>query len=88
MVPQGKRVLVKLDSKENVSKGGLVIVSDVAESHLTGEVISLGTDKDYVFSVAVGDKVLFGSYAGTKLNHDGENHLIIKEAEILAIIDN
>ena len=90
--PLGDRVLVKpLEAKET-TKGGIVIPDTAKEKPQEGEIVAVGegrkTDDGKVIALSVkkGDKVLYGKYSGTEINVEGEEHLIIKEEDILAIV--
>jgi chaperonin GroES len=91
--PLADRVLVKRLDKESKSPGGIVIPDSAKEKPMTGEVIAVGngkvTDKGEVIkpSVAVGNKIVFGKYSGTEVKFEGEEYLIMKEDEIMAILD-
>ena len=80
--PWGERVLVKLvDMKK---PGGLIIVPETSKKRSrAGEVMALGGSMEMEFSIAVGDKIIFGDYAGEEVMVDGDKHLIISETDIL-----
>lgn len=90
--PLGDRVLVKPLEAEQKTKGGIVLPDTAKEKPQEGEVIAVGTGrtledgKTVPLQVKKGDKILFGKYAGTEVKLDGEEHLIMKEEDILAII--
>lgn len=90
--PLHDRVLVKrLDAKEE-SRGGIIIPDTAKEKPLEGEVIAAGpgkTDdsgKTLAMSVKSGDKVLIGKYSGTEVKINEEDHVIVREDEILGIV--
>ena len=90
--PLADRVLVKpLEAKE-VTKGGIVIPDTAKEKPQEGEIVAVGegrkTDdgKTIALSLKKGDKVLYGKYSGTEINIDGEEYLIIREDDILAVV--
>ena len=90
--PLGDRVLVQpLEEKEG-KKGGIIIPDTAKEKPQEGTVVAVGTGKlddsgkKIKFSVKVGDKVLISKYGGTEIKIDGENHLIMREDDILGII--
>ena len=90
--PLGDRVLVKpLEAKE-VTKGGIVIPDTAKEKPQEGEVVAAGegkkTDEGKVIALSLkkGDKVLYGKYSGTEINIDGDEYLIIREEDILAVV--
>lgn len=90
--PLHDRVLVKRASEENVSKGGIVIPDSAAEKPIRGEVVAVGKGKiadDGVvrkLEVKVGDSVLFGQYSGTEVKVDGEEYLVMREDDIIAVL--
>ena len=91
--PLGDKVLLKRLEAEEVTKGGIVLPDTAKEKPKEGKILSLGDGKlledgkRAPFQVKVGDRVLFSSYAGTEIKIDGEEHLIMSEDDILAVID-
>ena len=75
--PLQDRILVKRIEEETTTKGGIIIPDSAKEKPQEAEVIA----------VKKGDKILFGKYGGTEVNVDGEEHLIIREDDILGIIE-
>jgi len=92
--PLHDRVLVKRLEEEEKTKGGIIIPDTAKEKPIKGEVIAVGpgrlTDdgKRIEMSVKVGDKVMFSKYAGTEVKIEGEEYLIMREDDIVAIIEN
>ena len=90
--PLGDKVLVK-PSEEAAEKIGSIYVPDSAkEKPQEAEVIAVGTgkwenDKKVPLDVKVGDKILYGKYSGTEIKIDNEEYLILKESDILGIIE-
>jgi len=84
--PLADRVMVKLERTEAKTSGGIIIPDTAQEKTQVGLVVAIGDDKD-VIKVAVGQKVMYDKYAGTQVKVDGVEHLILKFADILAIID-
>lgn len=83
--PLGERVLIKVKASETKTSGGLVIPQTSQEKTQEGDVIAVGeSDK---ITVKAGDHVMYDKYAGTQIKMDGEDYLIIKNEEILAIIN-
>ena len=81
--PLDERVLVK--PIENEEKVGSIIIPDTAkEKPMTGEIVAVGTDDELKKLVKVGDKVIFGKYAGEEIKIAGEKHLLVSRADILA----
>ena len=91
--PLNDRVLVKRLESEEKTAGGLFIPDTAKEKPSRGEVVAVGPGKRddcgkrVPMSVKAGDIVLFNKYAGTEIKLDGEEHLVMREDDILAIID-
>jgi len=86
VIPLTDRVLVKLEKSETKSAGGIIIPDTAQEKTQIGSVAAIGDDKD-VIKVKAGQKVMYDKYAGTQVKIGGEDHLILKMADILAIIE-
>ncbi len=92
--PLHDRVIVKRLEEEEKTVGGIIIPDTAKEKPIKGEVIAVGpgrlTDdgKRIEMSVKVGDKVMFSKYAGTEVKINGEEYLIMREDDIVAIIEN
>jgi chaperonin GroES len=85
--PLADRVLVKPAPAEEKTSSGIIIPDSAKEKPLKGEVVAVGKGtKDEEMIVAVGDSVLYGKYAGTELEWDGEKYLIMRQSDIMAII--
>jgi chaperonin GroES len=91
--PLGDRILVKRIEEEERTKGGIIIPDTAKEKPMQGEVIAVGkgkvTEDGKVLPLEVkeGDRILFSKYAGTEVKIDGEEHLIMREDEVLGIIE-
>ncbi len=91
--PLGDRVLVKRVEEEEKTKGGIIIPDTAKEKPQEGEVIAVGPgnrddDGDYIaLDVKVGDRILFGKWSGTEVKLDGEDLLIMKESDILGVLE-
>jgi len=91
--PLHDRVLVKRLEEEEVTKGGIIIPDTAKEKPIRGEVVAAGPGKTsddgktIPMSVKTGDKVLFNKYAGTEVKIDDVEHLVMREDDILAIIE-
>ena len=91
--PLHDRVILKRLEEEKVSAGGIVIPDSAAEKPIRGQVIAAGTGKILEdgkvrpIAVKVGDKVLFGKYSGTEVKVDGEELLVMREEDIVAVIE-
>jgi len=89
---QDRLVVRRVDEKET-TKGGIIIPDSAKERPLEGEVIAIGTGKRLddgtlvALDVKKGDRVLFGKYAGTEIKVSGIEHLILREEEILGIVE-
>ncbi|PPB82231.1 chaperonin GroES [Albidovulum inexpectatum] len=92
--PLHDRVLVKRVQSDEKTKGGLIIPDTAKEKPAEGEVVAVGEGarKDsgelIPMSVKPGDRILFGKWSGTEVTIDGEEMLIMKESDILGIIEN
>ncbi len=83
--PIGDRVLVKLETAEDKTAGGIFIPQTAQEKTQIGKVVAVGDDKDAI-KVKVGQKVMYDKYAGTNIKADGEDQLILRMSDILAVI--
>jgi chaperonin GroES len=90
--PLHDRILIRRVEEAETTRGGLIIPDSAKDKPQEGEVISVGrgksNDEGKVFPLAVkeGDRVLFGKYAGTEIKLDGEDFIIMREEEVLGII--
>ncbi len=93
MRPLHDRVIVKRMEEERTSPGGIVIPDAATEKPIKGQVVAAGNGKILesgeirALDVKVGDQVLFGKYAGTEVKIDGEEHLILREDDILGVVE-
>jgi chaperonin GroES len=93
MKPLGDRVLLKRIEEEDKSKGGIIIPDTAKEKPQEGKVVAVGKGrmlddgKLVPLEIKKGDRVLFGKYSGTEVNLEGEEHLIVKEDDILGVIE-
>ena len=89
--PLADRVVIKLVEEEETSKGGLILTGSAKEKPQVAEVIAVGpggvVDKDIEMIVKVGDKVLTSKYSGTEVKVDGEECTIVRQSDILAIVE-
>lgn len=86
VIPLGDRVLVKLAEVEEKTAGGIYIPQTAQEKTQTGVVEAIGDDKD-VIKVKAGDKIMYDKYAGTSVKVDGEEKLLLRMSDILAIVE-
>jgi len=88
MKPINDRVVVKPAPAEDKTEGGIIIPDTAKEKPQRGEVIAVGPGKEgNLMTVQVGDIVLYGKYAGQEINHKGTDYLIMREDDILVILD-
>ncbi len=88
MKPINDRVVVKPAPADTKTKGGIIIPDTAKEKPQRGEVVAVGPGKDGdMMTVAVGDIVLYGKYAGQELQHGGQDYLIMRQDDILVIIE-
>jgi len=91
--PLHDRILVKRIAGEAKSKGGIIIPDTAKEKPQEGKVVAVGKGKVrddgnlVPLNVRKGDRILFGKYAGTEIQLDGEEHLIVREDDILAVLE-
>ena len=87
ITPLADRVLVQAAAAETKTASGIIIPDTAQEKPQKGSVVAVGKGtKENPITVKVGDNVLYGKYAGNELKYDGEDYLIMKESDILAII--
>ena len=85
--PLSDRVLIQPNPAEEKTAGGLFIPDTAKEKPLAGKVVAVGPGTSEVkMEVEAGDQVLYGKYAGTEVNVDGNDYLIMRQSDILAII--
>ena len=92
LVPLGDRVVIKQLVAEETTKSGIVIPGQNKEKPQQAEVVAVGPGgmvdgKEVKMEVKVGDQVIYSKYAGTEVKLDGEEFIIVKQADILAIIE-
>ncbi|HET8851174.1 MAG TPA: co-chaperone GroES [Ktedonobacteraceae bacterium] len=91
--PLGDRVVVKAISRETVTKSGIVLPDTAKEKPQEGEVLAVGpgkvldNGKRVTLEVSVGQKVLFAKYAGSEVKIDGEEYLILRESDVMGIVE-
>lgn len=92
LVPLHDRIIVKPSEPEEVTKGGIIIPDTAKEKPMQGEVIAVGngkiTEEGKVMPLQLkpGDKVLYGKYSGTEVSVDAHDYLMMREADVFAII--
>ncbi|WP_040329850.1 co-chaperone GroES [Clostridium ihumii] len=86
--PLGDRVVIKRLEAEEVTKSGIVLTAASQEKPQEATVIAVGPGLvDVKMEVKVGDKVLFSKYSGNEIKHEGQEYIILKQSDILAIIE-
>lgn len=91
--PLGNRVIIEVAKEEETTVGGIVLPSSAKEKSQTGTIVATGdgrvTDNGTKIEMTVkeGDQVLFEKYAGTEIKYDGKDYLVVKESDIVAVID-
>jgi chaperonin GroES len=91
--PLQDRLLVKRIEEEQKTKGGIIIPDSAKEKPIQGNVIAVGNGKVLedgkvrALDVKAGDRILFGKYSGTEIKIDGEEHLILREDEVLGVVE-
>jgi len=92
--PLHDRVIVKRVEEERTTPGGIVIPDSATEKPIKGEVVAVGNGKiledgsKRELDVKVGDKVLYGKYSGTEVKVDGEELLVMREDDVMAVIES
>ena len=92
--PLHDRVIVKRMEEERMSAGGIVIPDSATEKPIRGEVLAVGNGKilengeKRARDIKAGDKILFGKYSGTEIKVDGEELLVMREEDIMAVIES
>ena len=85
--PLADRVLIKAAPAEEKTAGGIIIPDTAKEKPLQGEVLAVGNGtKDEEMVLKAGDTVLYGKYAGTEVELDGEKYLIMRQGDVLAVL--
>jgi chaperonin GroES len=92
--PLHDRIIVKRLEGEEKTKGGIIIPDTAKEKPIEGKVVAVGNGKRLEdgsvrpLEVRAGDRILFGKYSGTDIKIDGEEHLILREDDVLAVIES
>jgi chaperonin GroES len=91
--PLHDRVVVRRMEEERTSAGGIVIPDSAAEKPIQGEIVAVGNGKildngeTRALDVKVGDRVLFGKYSGTEVKLEGEEYLVMREEDIMGVVE-
>ena len=91
LVPLGDRVVLKQSEKEETTKSGIILTAKAQEKPVTAEVVAVGPGgvvdgKEVTMQVKAGDQVIYSKYAGTDVKIDEEEFIIVKQSDILAVI--
>lgn len=92
LTPLADRVILKMVETEETTKGGIILTGSAKEKPTVAEVVSVGPGgvvdgKDIVMTVKVGEKVITDKYAGTKVTLDDTEYVVVRQHDILAIVD-
>ena len=92
LVPLGDKIVLKQLEEEETTKSGIVLPGQAKEKPQEAEVIAVGPGgnidgKEVVMQVKAGDKVIYSKYAGTEVELDGEEYIIVKQNDILAVVE-
>ena len=90
--PLGDRVVIKNLEAEETTKGGIILAGAAKEKPVMAEVLAVGPGgnvdgKEIVMHVAEGQKVIYSKYAGTEVKLDGEQYIIVRQSDILAVVE-
>ena len=90
--PLGDRVVIKNLEAEETTKGGIILTNAAKEKPVMAEVLAVGPGgnvdgKEITMNVKVGEKVIYSKYAGTEVKLDGEEFIIVRQSDILAVVD-
>jgi len=91
--PLQDRILVKRVEQENTTKGGIIIPDSAKEKPAEGKIVAVGNGKTgddgkrIAMDIKEGDRILFGKYAGTEVKIEGEDYLIMREDDVLGVIE-
>ncbi|MBR0367448.1 MAG: co-chaperone GroES [Clostridia bacterium] len=90
--PLGDRVVIKNLEAEETTRGGIILTNSAKEKPVMAEVLAVGPGgnvdgKEITMNVSVGEKVIYSKYAGTEVKLDGEEYIIVRQSDILAIVE-
>ena len=90
--PLGDRVVIKNLEAEETTRGGIILAGAAKEKPVMAEVLAVGPGgnvdgKEITMNVKVGEKVIYSKYAGTEVKLDGEEYIIVRQSDILAIVE-
>ena len=92
LTPLADRVVLKMVEVEETTRGGIILTNSAKEKPLMAEVVAVGPGgnvdgKEITMQVSVGQKVIYSKYAGTEIKLDGQEYIILRQADLLAIIE-
>ena len=90
--PLGDRVVIKNLEAEETTRGGIILTNAAKEKPVMAEVLAVGPGgnvdgKEITMNVSVGEKVIYSKYAGTEVKLDGEEYIIVRQSDILAVVE-
>ena len=90
--PLGDRVVIKNLEAEETTRGGIILTNAAKEKPVMAEVLAVGPGgnvdgKEITMNISVGQKVIYSKYAGTEVKLDGEEYIIVRQGDILAVVD-
>ena len=93
MKPLGDRVVIKNLEAEETTRGGIILTNSAKEKPLMAEVVAVGPGgnvdgKEVVMQVAPGQKVIYSKYAGTEVKADGQEYVVVRQNDILVIVED
>ena len=92
IIPLGDRVVIKNQEMNEVSKGGIILAGTAKEKPQIAEVIAVGPGgnvdgKEITMHVTAGQRIIYSKYAGTEVKVDGEEYIIVRQSDILAVVE-
>ncbi len=92
IIPLGDRVVIKNQEMNEVSKGGIILAGTAKEKPQIAEVIAVGPGgnvdgKEITMHVKAGQRIIYSKYAGTEVKVDGEEYIIVRQSDILAVVE-
>ncbi len=92
MKPLGDRVVIKNLEAEETTRGGIILTNSAKEKPVMAEVVAVGPGgnvdgKEVVMQVSVGQKVIYSKYAGTEVKLDGQEYIILRQGDLLAVVE-
>lgn len=92
MKPLGDRVVIKNLEAQETTKGGIILTNSAKEKPVMAEVVAVGPGgnvdgKEVTMQVTVGQKVIYSKYAGTEVKLDGEEYIILRQGDLLAVVE-